>query len=56
MRVATDQTGKTSTYSSSSRLTSYLKGPSVFEGDSFRGPESDFNQLTEKYVPRGSDP
>lgn len=54
-KLPTEQ--KTSTYSSSSRLTSYLKGQSLSDAENFKASESVFfNQLTEKYVPRGSAP
>ena len=46
LRLNTEQNGKTSTYSSSSRLTSLMKGHSMSEADSFKGSESMFyNQL-----------
>lgn len=44
-------------HSSSSRLASMMKGHSMSEAESFKVSESAYyNQLAEKYVPRGTAP
>ncbi len=47
--------GKISSFSSNSKIQSYLRGNSLAENDAFKQTDSAIiNQISEKYVPRGT--